>query len=107
LIAVLCDKAGQMPASSVNFLWLASDSGLTEPELAAAVASLRARAEHKDEEFFTRRGYASAAAFLKQYQQLSGVVLWQGDATAIWLNPLARHKPGPELVTALRRLAMN
>lgn len=106
LSAVLCDKIGQMPPSSINFLWLAVDGDPVEAALAAATTSLRERAERKDEEFFMRRGFVNAAAFLKQYGRLSGVIVWQPGAHSPWLNPLARHKPAPELVTALRRLGL-
>jgi hypothetical protein len=104
LAAVLSDKVGQMPPSSINLLWLAVEGEVAEAELAAAAAALRQRAERKDEEYFTRRGFADAAVFLKQYQQLSGVILWQTGAPALWLNPLARHKISPELAAAIRRL---
>lgn len=93
-----------MPPSSVNFLWLAADGDWNVKEVAAAAAILRSRAERKDEVYFARRGFASVGAFLRQYGQMSGVVLWQGVA-ALWLNPDARHKPPAELVAALQRLS--
>lgn len=104
LIVVLSDKVRQMPPSSINFVWLAAEGGLAVEDVAAAALALRQRAESKDEAFFARRGFASAGAFLKQYGQMSGVLLWQEDAVALWPNPLARHKPPAELVVALRRL---
>ena len=104
LAAVLCDKTRQMPPSSVNFLWLAADGGWAVKEVAAATALLRGRAERKDEVYFARHGFATSGAFLRQYGQMSGVVLWQGGAAALWLNPHARHKPRAELVAALQRL---
>ena len=48
---------------------------------------------------------AGGSDFLKQYARLSGIVLRAPDALTLWLNPLARHKPPPDLVSALRRLA--
>ncbi|MCC6804085.1 MAG: hypothetical protein IT319_14480 [Anaerolineae bacterium] len=104
LMAVLCDKAGQMPPSIVNLLWLTADGILTEADLSSAAAALRQLAERKVEDFFTRRGFASAADFLRQYRQLSGVVLYQPGTVTVWLNPLARHKAPPEIVTAIERL---
>ncbi len=103
LAAIIGDKVRQMPPSSINFLWLAADGGLDVDGVAAAAALLRGRVERKDEAFFLRRGYASATAFLKQYAQMSGVLLWQDEAAALWLNPLARHKPPAGLAAALRR----
>lgn len=105
LMAVLCDKAGQMPPSIINLLWLSADGTLSEADLSSAAATLRQLAERKVEDFFTRRGFESAAEFLKQYRQLSGIVLHQPDGNVVWLNPLARHKASPEIVTAIQRLA--
>ena len=104
LVAVLCDKVGQMPPSIVNLLWLLSEPEITEDDLTRAVITLRQLAERKVEDFFTRRGFESAADFLKHYRQLSGIVLRQSDENLIWLNPLARHTVPPEIATALRRL---
>ncbi len=104
LIVVLGDKVRQMPPGSVNFVWLAAEGGVAVEDVAAAALALRQRAEGKDHAFFTRRGFADAGTFLKQYGQMSGVLLWQEDAVALWPNPLARHKPPAELVLALRRL---
>jgi hypothetical protein len=100
LMTVLCDKVGQMPPGIVNFLWMAAD--LTEADVKEAAAALCQMAERKDE-FFTRRGFKNAGEFLKQYQYLSGIIL--SPSGEVWLNPLARHKPSPEIVTALKRLS--
>jgi hypothetical protein len=93
-----------MQPGVVNLLWLSSENGISEADLTAALTTLRLLAERKAEDFFTRRGFTSAADFLKQFQQLSGVVLHQQGAELLWLNSLARHKPPPEMVNALRRL---
>ncbi|MFN8375719.1 MAG: hypothetical protein U0694_22965, partial [Anaerolineae bacterium] len=65
LMAVLCDKVGQMPPGIVNLLWLTGERALAEAELSQAANTLRLRAEHKAEDFFTRRGFDSAADFLR------------------------------------------
>lgn len=104
LIAVLCDKVGQMPPGIINLLWLAADQGFPAADLTRAALTLRQLAEQKTEDFFTRRGFESAATFLKQYRQLSGIVTRQAGEHAIWPNPLARHPVPPEIVTAIRRL---
>ncbi|MBL8130773.1 MAG: hypothetical protein JNL42_02860 [Anaerolineae bacterium] len=104
LMAVLCDKVGQMPPSLVNLLWLTADHDLSEAELTQAAGALRLLAERKVEDYFTRRGFENAADFLRQYQKLSGIVLRAPEGRAVWLNPLARHKAPPDLVAALRRL---
>ncbi|WP_374685973.1 hypothetical protein [Promineifilum sp.] len=105
LVAVLGDKVGQMPPSIVNLLWLIAEQGVVEADVAQAAATLRQLAEHKTELFFTRRGFESAADFLKQYGRLSGVIVRQSGEPVLWLNPLARHKTPPEIALALRRLA--
>ena len=66
--------------------------------------TLRQLAERKAEDFFKRRGFESAAHFLKQYHQLSGIVLRQSSENVLWLNSLARHKAPPEILTAIQRL---
>lgn len=104
LVAIVCDKAGQMPPSIVNFLWLAAERRISEAELAEATSALLQLAERKVESFFTQRGFTSAAAFLKQYQRLSGIVAHAPGETAVWLNPVARHKAPGDVVTAIRRL---
>lgn len=107
LAAVLCDKVGQMPPSIVNLLWLVVEGELAEGDIIQTTAALRQRAESKDEEFFTQRGFKNSAHFLKQCSQLSGVVLQQTDKVEVWLNPSARHKTPPEIVTAIGRLGVS
>lgn len=104
LSAVLCDKVGQMPPSILNLLWLTGERAVSESDITRAVITLRQLAERKDEVYFTRRGFENAADFLRQYRHLSGIVLHQPDAITLWVNPLARHTPPPELVNAIRRL---
>jgi hypothetical protein len=104
LMAVLCDKVGQMPPSIVNLLWLTAERQISEADLNHAVGTVRQLAEGKAEDFFKKRGFDSAASFLKQYRQLSGIVLRQSGETVVWLNSLARHKAPPEIMTAIQRL---
>ena len=104
LMAVLCDKVGQMPPSIVNLLWLTANREIMEAELNLAVMLLRQLAERKVEGFFTQRGLQSAADFIKQYGRLSGIVLHQPEGNKLWLNALARHKTPPEIVNAIQRL---
>jgi hypothetical protein len=104
LMAMLCDKVGQMPPSIVNLLWLITEREITEADLTGAAMTLRQRAEHKAEDFFTRRGFESAADFLKQYGRLSGIVFRQSGEHTLWVNALARHKAPPEIALAIQRL---
>jgi hypothetical protein len=104
LMAVLSDKVGQMPPSIVNLLWLAAEREITEADVSLAALTLRQLAERKTEDFFIRRGFDSAADFLKHNRHLSGIVLSQSGKPVLWLNPLARHKTPPEIVNAIQRL---
>lgn len=104
LMAVLCEKLRQMPPSIVNLVWLFAEREMSEADLTRAVMTLRQLAELQVQEFFTRRGFASAADFFKQYQRLSGIVLQQGDGNVVWLNTLARHPVPQDIVTTIRRL---
>lgn len=104
LLAAICDKVRQMPPSIINLLWLVVEDPISEDDLTRAVLTLRQLAEQKTEDFFARRGFESAASFLKQYQRLSGIILHQSDKNVLWLNPLARHKVLPDMVKALHRL---
>ncbi len=104
LMTVLCEKLGQMPPSIVNLLWLKAERESSESDLTRAVMILSRLAEHKAEDFFTRRGFENAADFIKQYGRLSGIVLRPSGEQVFWLNSVARHKVPPEIVTALQRL---
>jgi hypothetical protein len=94
-----------LPAGVPNALLVAADGAmLGEADVAAAVQLLKARADRKDDAFFTRRGFESARDFYAHYLRLSAVLLLnlvnagarQGAAfVGIWLNKEARL-PLPE-----------
>ncbi len=104
LMAVLCDKVGQMPPSIINVLWLTAERGISEDDLTHAAVTLRQMAERKTDEYFQRRGFKHSADFLRQYSHLSAILLHQAGQNTLWLNPLARHKTPPEIANVLRRL---
>jgi hypothetical protein len=106
LAAVLSDKVGQMPPGIVNLLWLMPESELAIEEVTRAATDLQRLAERKDEVFFTRRGFDSAADFLKQYARLSGIALCRPAGCAVWSNPAARHRLPPEIGTAISKLTV-
>jgi hypothetical protein len=101
---VLGEKVRQMPPSIPNLLWLVAGGAVVPEELDAAALSLRQAAERKDEALFTRLRFPSAAAFLKSYPRLSGVVFRQPPGFALWLNPIARHPLPPAVARAIERL---
>jgi hypothetical protein len=104
LIAVLCDKVGQMLPGAVNLLWIVDETNVKEADLNEAATTLRRLADGKQETFFTRRGFGSAAHFLRQFSRLSGVVLHHADTNVYWANTLARRKAPAEIVLAIRRM---
>jgi hypothetical protein len=104
LMAVLCDKVGQMPPSIINLLWLTAERKMTEADVNDALRALRQLAEQKNEDFFTRRGFESAADFVRRQRHLSGIVLRQAGPNVVLPNTLAKHKVLPEIVTAVERV---
>ncbi len=105
LILVIADKARQMPPGIVNLLWLDGEWADLADELLLAVTALRQAVERKDDSFFTPRGFAGASDFLRQYRQLSGIVVAQSDRRVVWLNSFARHRVPAEIKTAIEGLA--
>jgi hypothetical protein len=97
-----------MPPSIINLLWLATDGndvdGLSVDALSGAMAVLRGLASRKDEAYFARRGFASAAEFVNRERRLSGVVIRATGGCAVWVNTNARHAIPPELLRALARM---
>jgi hypothetical protein len=109
-----CQKIGQLPAGMINLLAISSDGERYHAaDVAAAMTGLRARAERKDDAFFTRRGFLGASDFLKQYQRLSAILLsippsnGTGPAVVLWLNTIARHRLPNDLHNALQRLGQD
>jgi hypothetical protein len=105
LVNTLCAKLPQLPPSVINVLMLTADEApYTLDDLAGAVRLLRERTEHKDDEFFSRRGFLSARDFLKNYLRLSAIRLTTPAAEpALWLQPQARHPLPQDLANILRR----
>jgi hypothetical protein len=105
LMAVLCDKVGQMPPSIANLLWLSDGNVLTAEDLSGAALTLLQLAERKDEASFMRCGFKGATHYLKQYSQLSAIMLPRPGENVLWLNAVARHQLLSPIMTALQRLS--
>lgn len=105
LINTFCAKLDQFPPGMINLLVLAADDApYSEVVLASALRTLQERAEHKDDDFFTRRGFLGARDFLKHYSRLSAIRLVTTDAPPVlWFQPQARHPLPPDLASLLRR----
>lgn len=108
LMSILCDKVGQMPAGIINVLWLIDEGETTAEDVMAATAALRRLADANDErrhdDYFSRRGFADAADFRKQYPRLSAVALRRAAGTTVLPNPAARHKLPVEIGRVLERI---
>ncbi len=107
MLNTLCAKLGQLPPSIINVLVLVADSDMYEAEVVGvALRLLSDRAAHKDEEFFTRRGFAGTRDFQRQYARLSAVLFRPfseaGPPTpaTLWPNSQARH-PLPSDIAAI------
>jgi hypothetical protein len=105
LVNTLCGKLGQLPPGIINILVLAAEDTPTGGEdLAGALRLVQDRVEHRDEAFFTRRGFLDRRDFLKQYSRLSAVRLLTSDAAPVlWLHPQARRPLPPDLAAILRK----
>jgi hypothetical protein len=109
LANTLCVKLAQLPPSMINVLVLAGDDAPDDGDepasgLRSAATLLQQRAEHKDDEFFTRRGFLGVRDFFRYYNRLSAVRLVAPDAPPVlWLQAQARHPLPPDLATILRR----
>jgi hypothetical protein len=109
LINTICAKLGQLLPGTINLLALSAD-GLVYAEegIAQTMKLLQQHADHKDEEYFVRRGFASARDFLHDYQRLSAVLVrrgWDDDGApmALWLNKQAQRPVPNDLYAILRR----
>ena len=94
--ATVLAKLRQVPASVPNALLIAIGPGPADAvDIAAVARALRARADAKDEAFFTERGFEGARGFYERYLRLGAVFIRAdedgGDRRAtLWTNPSAR-----------------
>ncbi len=109
LANALCAKLVQLPPSMINILVLVADDAPynredLESALRSAVILLQERAEHKDDEFFIRRGFLGVRDFHKHYGRLSAIRLTMpGAPPVLRLQPQARHPLPPDLAILLRK----
>ena len=109
LAATLCAKLVQLQPGMINVLVVAADdAGYSGNELESLLLSalrlLQERAEQKDEEYFTRRGFLGSRDFHRYFNRLSAIRLVAPDAPPVLrLQPQARHPLPPDLANLLRR----
>ena len=93
-------KLRQLPTGGANVLLLAKPAEPASWNVGAAVRAIRTKADAKEEEFFTRRGFAGTRDFYDRFLRLGAVITWSeptanpGGADA-WVNGSARI-PVPE-----------
>ncbi|MFL5712628.1 MAG: hypothetical protein ACJ77W_12205 [Chloroflexota bacterium] len=89
-------KLRQLTPSTPNVLLLSIDADTAAGvDVRAATRALRARADAKDEPFFTGRGFDGSRGFYDRFLRLSAVLVWceraTGEARAsLWGNRSAR-----------------
>ncbi|MFL5713525.1 MAG: hypothetical protein ACJ769_02575 [Chloroflexota bacterium] len=89
-------KLRQLTPSTPNVLLLSIDADTAAGvDVRAATRALRARADAKDEAFFTGRGFDGSRGFYDRFLRLSAVLVWceraTGEARAsLWGNRSAR-----------------
>jgi hypothetical protein len=108
LINTICAKLGQLLPGTINMLALSTDGATyQEDDIAQIMKRLKQHANRKDEDYFLRRGFASARDFLHDYQRLSAVLIrrgWDdGGAPTLWLNKEAQRPVPRDLYAILRR----
>ena len=88
LVGPLLTKVHQLPPSRPNAVVLALEA---HADVDAAVRELRARADARDEAFFTARGFEGSRAFHQRLLRLGGVIAWRdGIGADLWVNRSAR-----------------
>lgn len=94
--AAVMAKLRQLTPATPNVLLLAIAGETAEAvDVATATRALRARADAKDDAFFTARGFDDSRSFYDRYLRLGAVIVWcdgaAGDARAsLWTNRSAR-----------------
>ncbi|MFL5671123.1 MAG: hypothetical protein ACJ77C_03420 [Chloroflexota bacterium] len=89
-------KLRQLTPSTPNVLLLSIDADTAAGvDVRAATRALRARADAKDEPFFTGRGFDGSRGFYDRFLRLSAILIWceraTGEARAsLWGNRSAR-----------------
>lgn len=92
----LLAKLRQLPPSAPNVVVLALDGGSADEfDVAAVTRALRARADRKDDAWFSGRGFDGTRGFYHRYLRLGAVLVWSESAdadarAALWTNPSAR-----------------
>ena len=104
LASVIAAKSRQMTSGVPNGLVIAGrDLKVTEDVLVTSIRQLKARAESKDDGFFTRRGLRDARDFHAHFHRLSSIFILDELLVSVhFANPETRHPIPDELLARLR-----
>lgn len=106
ILRVMLDKLGQMQAGKANLLVIRTRGQVDQLiDLGGLMKSLRARVDGTDPKIFLNSRYAGAAAFYKDFQHLSGNILWTTSGQ-FWENKQSKFRL-PENVVGLVSALLN
>src|SRR5690348_1326867 len=91
LEAILADKLRQLQPSTPNILALVGEPDVASPEqVQAALDTLAAAGQRKDDAACMRRGFASARDLLRRMERLSAIAILASSAASLHDTPHAR-----------------
>jgi hypothetical protein len=92
LEAILADKLRQLQPSTPNVLALVGELNAASPkQVEAALDTLAATGQRKDDDACKRRGFANARDLLRRMDRLSLVATLASSAAYLYAHPRARH----------------
>jgi hypothetical protein len=104
LEAILADKLRQLQPSTPNILALVGEPDVASPEqVTAALDTLAAAGQRKDDAACIRRGFASARDLVRRMERLSAMAILASSAASLYEPPRARYPLPPELRKTLAR----
>jgi hypothetical protein len=106
-LRILLYKLGQMQAGKPNLLVIRTWKGLARSiDLGGLMQRLKTRVEGKDPSLYNISGYASPAAFYKDFLHINGILLWTASPeTQLWVNKQARPTLAVEVLRLISSLA--
>ena len=112
LLSVILGKLNQLKAGAPNLVLIGLDPDwLLHFTIDDLFKQMKARVEKNDEALLARGRFVTPAAFMKQYQALSGLLCYflpkpatPAPPPLLWLNKTAKHPLLPQVQTILRQL---
>ena len=109
LAGALLAKLRQFPPSAANVLVLAvAGPAPTVDAIGSAVRAVRARADAKEDAFFTQRGLDGTRGFWDRFLRLGALAVWSEtsdgpERIGVWINGSARIAVPPRALRAIER----